>query len=93
MRYKYRNVVTGAEIETNSEISAPNWKRLGAEAPVVKEADPAPDPEPDDDIPEEDFVDEDLSGVDDIIKPDIPQEKPKAVKKSAKKSSKKGVRK
>ena len=36
---RYRNEITGAEIETNSEIIAPNWIKLGAVAPVetVKE--------------------------------------------------------
>ena len=29
----YRNEVTGAEIRTNSEISAPNWIKVGADAP------------------------------------------------------------
>lgn len=32
---RYRNVITGAEIEVNSEIIAPNWEKLGAVAPEV----------------------------------------------------------
>lgn len=32
---RYRNVITGAEIEVNSEIIAPNWEKLGAIAPKV----------------------------------------------------------
>ena len=27
----YRNVINGAEIESKSEISAPNWIKVGAE--------------------------------------------------------------
>ena len=34
----YRNVKTGAEIETKSVISAPGWITVGADAP--KKADP-----------------------------------------------------
>ena len=34
----YRNVKTGAEIETKSIISAPNWIQVGADAPKKAEA-------------------------------------------------------
>ena len=37
----YRNVKTGAEIETKSIISAPNWIAVGADAP--KKAEPIPE--------------------------------------------------
>lgn len=33
----YRNVKTGAEIQTNSIISAPNWIAVGADAPKKEE--------------------------------------------------------
>lgn len=29
----YRNVITGAEFESKSHISAPNWIAVGAESP------------------------------------------------------------
>lgn len=32
---RYRNTLTGAEIEVNSEIIAPNWEKLGAPSPEV----------------------------------------------------------
>lgn len=42
----YRNVITGYEFETKSEVIAPNWIQVGA-APAPKKAeDPAEDPEP-----------------------------------------------
>lgn len=92
MRYKYRNKVTGAEFESNCEISAPNWEKVGAEAPVLPE-----DPEPEIVLPDPEEDESDLSDFDDIIKPDEPQEqpkeKPKAVKKTAKKPAKKGAKK
>ena len=92
MRYKYRNKVTGAEFESNCEISAPNWEKVGAEAPVLPE-----DPEPEIILPDPEEDEGDLSEVDDIIKPDEPdekpKEKPKAVKKTAKKPAKKGAKK
>lgn len=92
MRYKYRNKVTGAEIESNCEISAPNWEKVGAEAPVLPE-----DPEPEIVLPDPEEDESDLSDFDDIIKPDEPQEqpkeKPKAVNKTAKKPAKKGAKK
>ena len=34
----YRNVKTGAEIETKSIISAPNWIAVGADAPKKAES-------------------------------------------------------
>lgn len=34
----YRNVKTGAEIETKSIISAPNWIKVGADAPKEAES-------------------------------------------------------
>lgn len=92
MRYKYRNKVTGAEFESNCEISAPNWEKVGAEAPVLPE-----DSEPEIVLPDPEEDESDLSDFDDIIKPDEPQEqpkeKPKAVKKTAKKPAKKGAKK
>lgn len=42
MRYKYINEKTGAEFESNCEISAPNFIKLGAETPAPK---PLPVPE------------------------------------------------
>ena len=33
----YRNVITGAEIQTGSIISAPNWIAVGADAPKKEE--------------------------------------------------------
>lgn len=92
MRYKYHNVVTGAEIETNSRISARNWKLVGEDDPVV-----IPATEPADlasEIPEPEDNDEDLADFDDIIKPDILEEKPKSkAKKTVKKPAKKGAKK
>lgn len=41
MRFKYRNVKTGAEFESNCEISAPTLIRVEAEAPA-----PIIEPEP-----------------------------------------------
>ncbi len=41
MRFKYRNVKTGAEFESNCEISAPTLVRVEAEAPA-----PIIEPEP-----------------------------------------------
>ena len=69
MRFKYRNVKTGNVIESNSEISAPNWIKEGAEAPAKpKTVAPAePDPVPD----EDEEVTDDFFGVDDIIKRDF----------------------
>ena len=34
----YRNIKTGAEIETKSIISAPNWIAVGADAPKKAES-------------------------------------------------------
>lgn len=34
----YRNVVTGAEFESKSIISAPDWITVGAEVPSVEKA-------------------------------------------------------
>lgn len=34
---RYRNLITGAEIEVNSEILAPNWVKEGAESPKKAE--------------------------------------------------------
>lgn len=34
----YRNLKTGAEIQTRSEITAPNWIKLGADAPKETKA-------------------------------------------------------
>lgn len=90
MRYKYRNKVTGAEFESNCEISAPNWEVVGADSTILPQVDPV-DPAPE--IPEIVEDDDELSDVDDIIKPDVPKEKPKAVKKAAKKPVKKGAKK
>ena len=43
---RYRNVITGAEIQVNSEIIAPNWEKLGAVAPeVIPEIIPKEKPE------------------------------------------------
>ena len=53
----YRNVKTGAEIETKSVISAPNWILVGADAPKKAEdrAEAPKEPEiiPDEEIKEE----------------------------------------
>lgn len=44
----YRNIKTGAEIETKSIISAPNWIAVGADAPKKAEpkAETPKEPEP-----------------------------------------------
>ena len=34
----YKNLKTGAEIQTRSEITAPNWIKLGADAPKESKA-------------------------------------------------------
>ena len=53
----YRNVKTGAEIETKSVISAPGWITVGADAP--KKADPiAETPKEPEIIPDEDKKEE-----------------------------------
>jgi hypothetical protein len=53
----YRNIKTGAEIETNSVISAPNWITVGADAP--KKADPkAETPKEPETIPNEETKEE-----------------------------------
>lgn len=91
MRYKYHNVVTGAEIETNSRISARNWKIVGEDDPVVIPATEPADLAPE--IPEPEDNDEDLADFDDII-PEVMEEKPKPkAKKPAKKPAKKGAKK
>lgn len=42
----YRNLITGYKFATESEVTAPNWIKVGA-APAPKKAeDPAEDPEP-----------------------------------------------
>lgn len=84
MRFKYRNIKTGAEFESNSEISAPNYEKLEAETPVTAEA---LDFEP------EDLLPDDMADAEDIIKPDEPKPKAKVVKKSTKKPVKKGAKK
>ena len=44
---RYRNIKTGAEFESLSKISAPDWITVGAESPVKAAADPViEDPEP-----------------------------------------------
>lgn len=88
MRFKYRNVKTGNVIESNSEISAPNWIKEGAEAPAKPRAVAPAEPDP---VPDEDEeVTDDFFGVDDIIKPDEPAE-PKS-KRSSKKPAKRSKR-
>lgn len=84
MRFKYRNIKTGAEFESNCEISAPNYEKLEAETPI------APD---DSGFEPEDLLPESMADVEDIIKPDEPKPEPKVVKKSAKKPVKKGAKK
>ena len=36
MRFLYRNIKTGAEFESDCEISAPNYIKVGADAPDPK---------------------------------------------------------
>lgn len=48
----YRNQITGAEIETKSVISAPNWIAVGADAPKKAE-DKAEAPKEPEKTPEE----------------------------------------
>lgn len=36
MRFLYRNIKTGAEFESDCEISAPNYIKVGADAPDIK---------------------------------------------------------
>ena len=92
MRYKYRNKVNGAEFETNSRISGHNWELVGADDPVVIPATEPVDPDPV--IPDPEDNDEDLAEFDDIIKPDVEEEKPKPkAKKTVKKPAKKGAKK
>lgn len=92
MRYKYHNVVTGAEFESNSRISARNWELVGADDPVIIPATEPADPDPVIPDPEEDY-DEDLADFDDII-PEVVEEKPKPkAKKTVKKPAKKGAKK
>ena len=43
MRFTYRNIVTGAEFQSNSEITAPNLIKLGADAPLT-ETEPIEEP-------------------------------------------------
>lgn len=42
MRFTYRNIVTGAEFQSNCEITAPNYIKLGADAPLIE---PVAEPE------------------------------------------------
>ena len=54
---RYRNLKTGAEIETKSIISAPNWIPVGADAP--KKAEPkAEAPKEPKTIPDEEVKEE-----------------------------------
>lgn len=39
----YRNVKTGAEFESNSEITAPNWEKMGAVSLVEEPKAKAPE--------------------------------------------------
>lgn len=34
---RYRNIITGAEFESNCQISAPDWITVGAEPPIQAE--------------------------------------------------------
>lgn len=45
MRYVYRNTTTGAEFESNCEISAPNLIKVGADAPIIEPHDVDVEPE------------------------------------------------
>ncbi len=43
----YRNTITGAEFESKSKISAPNWIAVGAESPKKDPVEtPKEDPKP-----------------------------------------------
>ena len=42
----YRNVMTGYEFETESEVSAPNYVKVGAAPSPKKAEEPKKDPEP-----------------------------------------------
>lgn len=84
----YRNVKTGAEIETNSIILAPNWIQVGAVAPkkAVEAMPPKADPveipvEPEVITPEPEKV------------PEVKKEDPKPVKKTAPKKTVKRTKK
>lgn len=77
MRFTYRNIKTGAEFESNCEITAPNLIRFGADAPKVPEpAEIEPEPEAEVEKP----------------KAKAPAKKA-AIKTSAKKPVKKGAKK
>ena len=42
--YRYRNILTGYEFETTSQVSAPNYVQVGADpAPKVVRQDPIPE--------------------------------------------------
>ena len=52
----YRNIKTGAEIETKSIISAPNWIAVGADAP--KKAEPKAETPKEPESPKEEIKEE-----------------------------------
>lgn len=52
----YRNIKTGAEIETKSIISAPNWIAVGADAP--KKAEPKAETPKEPETPKEEIKEE-----------------------------------
>lgn len=80
MRFIYRNTLTGAEFQSNCEITAPNLIKLGADAPIISE--PA-------DVESEAKTEPKAEAKPKAKAP----AKPKATKTSAKKPVKKGVKK
>ena len=77
----YRNQITGAEIETKSVISAPNWIAVGADAP--KKAEPKAEAPKEPEIKEEPVE----------VPKEIKEEPKPVVKKTAPKKNVKRTRK
>jgi len=71
----YRNVKTGAEIETKSIISAPNWIAVGADAPKKAESKAEAPKEPE--TPKEEIKEETKP----VVKKTAPKKNVKRTKK------------